>query len=114
MTEAQFTQRVIDTAHLYGWLAVWYRPARTDKGWRTPLTGDQGSPDLLLARDGVVLHAELKSDTGRLGPGQPAWAGALGESYRLWRPRDWDRIVAELSSRRPTSAAGRAARSQRG
>lgn len=116
LNETQFTQRVMEAARYYGWLCVWFRPAQTEKGWRTPLSGDKGSPDLLLARDGVVLHVELKSDTGRLGQGQKEWALMLGESYRLWRPRDWDGIVAELrpTARRPSGADDPFARSQPG
>jgi len=114
MTEAQFTQRVIDTAKLYGWLVTHFRPARTEKGWRTALSGDSGFVDLVMARAGEVIHAELKVGGGRPRPDQVSWAQALGATHRLWYPEDWDDIVTELRTRRPTASVDPAARSQPG
>jgi hypothetical protein len=96
VTEAELQQRVMDTARLYGWLCVHHRPAHTSRGWRTPVQGDRGVPDLILARQGRVLLAELKTDRGQLGPGQGEWLEALGPHGRLWRPRDWDDVLTEL------------------
>jgi hypothetical protein len=96
VTEQEFLDRVMQIAALYGWHAWHPRPARTSRGWRTAGTGDVGVPDLLLARGGHVILAELKSDRGRLGPGQGDWLDALGDHGRLWRPRDWDRVLATL------------------
>ena len=97
LTEAQFQrQRVIDTAKLHGWL-VWHaRSAWTTRGYRTPIVGDKGAPDLLLARAGTVLLVELKTDNGRTTPAQRHWLHALGPYARLWRPRDWPHILTEL------------------
>lgn len=97
LTEAEWLTRVVDTARIHGWHAHHARPARTARGYRTALQGDRGAPDLLLARDGVVLLAELKTDTGRLGPGQRDWLDACGDHARLWRPRDWDAVLATLN-----------------
>jgi hypothetical protein len=99
MTEAQFQQRVVDLAKLTGWHYVHYRPAWQAGKWRTPMTGDKGAPDLLLARRGVVIFAELKTDAGRLTPEQNAWLRAIGPHGRVWRPRDWPAIAAELTSK---------------
>jgi hypothetical protein len=60
------------------------------------MTGHRGFPDLVLARHGRVLLAELKADGGRLGPGQPEWLAALGDHGRLWRPTQWDAVLEEL------------------
>jgi hypothetical protein len=111
MTETDFLQRVIDTARLFGWLVTHFRPAKTAKGWRTPLSGDSGFVDLVLARDGVVIHAELKVGRGRPRSDQACWGVALGDTYRLWYPDDWDDILTELRTRRPSASVGRAARS---
>lgn len=105
MTEAQFTQRVVDTARLYGWLVTHFRPARTEKGWRTALSGDSGFVDLVLARLGQVIHAELKVGYGKARPDQISWGLALGPTYRLWYPDDWDAILAELRTRPPIASA---------
>lgn len=87
-TEAHFTTRVIQYARLCGWLVVHYRPARTAKGWATPLEGDRGCPDVILARNGQVLLIELKAKRGTLGPGQREWLDALGPHGMLCRPAD--------------------------
>lgn len=102
MSEEQFTQRVIDTARLYGWLVCHFRPARTGRGrgWATPIQGDSGFVDLVLARKGVVLHPELKVNGKKPRPDQVSWGEAIGESYRLWYPEDWDSIVEELKPHR--------------
>lgn len=97
MTEEQLTDTVIELAKFHHWHVVHFRPARLNKGWRTLLQGHIGSPDLLLARDGVVLLVELKSERGVLGKEQADWAIAIGDQYRLWRPRNLDLIKETLA-----------------
>jgi hypothetical protein len=96
LSEDDFKRKVMEYAKLRGWMVCHYRPARTEHGWRTPLEGDKGCPDLILARRGYLLLVELKSSGGRLASEQMAWAQALGDNYRLWRPRDWALIEMEL------------------
>ena len=72
------------------------RPARTAGGWRTPVQGDKGAPDLLLARGGQVILAELKRDGKNPTADQVAWLNAIGATARLWRPADWMDVLAEL------------------
>jgi hypothetical protein len=98
LTEDQFQKRVIETAKLYGWKVSHFRAALTRSGrWATPVQGHKGFPDLVLARAGRIIVAELKTDKGRVSPEQKEWLAALGEYGRLWRPRDWDSVLAELS-----------------
>ena len=101
MKEREFTDMIINLAKLYRWRVVHFRPARLmrhgQESWGTAIQGDKGFPDLIMARSGIVLHCELKTESGSLGVGQPEWAKEIGSSYRLWRPRDWDTIVKELS-----------------
>lgn len=101
LSEDDLKARIIDTAKAYGWRVCHFRPARTAKGWRTPLEGDKGLPDLVLARDGVVILAELKSDKGKPTDDQVLWLEALGGHGRLWAPKDWPTIQAELRKVRP-------------
>jgi hypothetical protein len=96
ISEAAFQTRVIDTAKLYGWHVHHCRVARTADGWRVPITGDSGFPDLLLTRAGVVICAELKTDTGRLTANQALWIAELRTHGRVWRPKHWPQILAEL------------------
>ena len=98
-TEDEFQAWVIDYARAHGWRRAHFRPARTEKGWRTPVSADgKGFPDLVLARQGVVYIVELKSETGRIDAAQVAWGNELGGVYRLWRPRDRAEIERLLSS----------------
>jgi hypothetical protein len=98
MTEAQFTDAVIETALLFHWSVTHFRPAWSERGWRTAVQGHKGFPDIALARNGIVLLAELKADKGKLRPEQVIWRDAIGpEHYRLWFPSDLPAIVRELS-----------------
>lgn len=97
MSEDDFQHRVIDYARAHGWKVVHYRPARTAQGYRTPLQGDRGCPDLILARKGTVLLVELKKWNGTTSLDQLSWLKHLGSHARLWRPADWPAIEQELA-----------------
>jgi hypothetical protein len=96
VSEAQFTETVIELAKFHGWMVSHFRPAWTERGWRTALQGHSGFPDLTLARNGVVLIIELKTVKGRTTKEQVRWGEAIGEPYRLWRPTDMDEIKETL------------------
>jgi len=97
LSEADFQQRVLGYAQRCHWRVAHVRAAQVRNGrWATPVTGDPGFPDLVLARSGVVLLAELKSETGTFRPGQAEWLDAAGAHGRLWRPSSWSSIVEEL------------------
>ena len=85
MSEAQFTSAVIELAKYRGWMVCHFRPARTARGWRTPIEGDKGFPDLVLARNGVVLFAELKIGKARLRVDQEKWSKELPTLF-VWTP----------------------------
>ena len=90
--------QVIDLAHLYGWLVQHTRPAWTEKGYRTPIQGDKGFVDLVLAHPSQrrVLFAEAKSERGVLSLAQQQWLKALqsaGQETHVWRPDDINRIT---------------------
>lgn len=99
LSEADFQTRIIEYAVLSGWRVCHFRPAKTGRGWRTPIEGHVGLPDLVLARGGKVILAEIKSRHGRLSLDQMAWLEALGPFGRCWRPEAWDQIVLELAPR---------------
>ena len=106
LSEDDFQRRVIDTAKLHGWKVTHFRAVKLPSGkWGTPLQGDAGFPDLALARGGYVILAELKTDTGTVEPAQAAWMAQIGTQHgRVWRPRDWPDILAELAPRNRQSA----------
>lgn len=98
VNERDFQNQVIELATLCGWRVQAFRAARTKDGWRTPLQGHRGGPDLLLVRE-RVLFRELKRDSGRLTEEQEAWGAALqaaGADWAVWRPREWPRIEDAL------------------
>jgi len=96
MSERQFQRTVSEYATLRKWLVHAERPARRQSGsYSTPIEGDRGFPDLVLARDGEVVFAELKVGSNRPTVGQRAWLAALPNSY-LWYPKDMDEIIKRL------------------
>jgi hypothetical protein len=101
VTGAQWEQTVLDLAARFGWMRAHFRPARTATGgWTTPVAGDgAGFPDLVLVRRGRILFVELKAGTGRVTPEQRRWLDELAATpadVHVWRPEDWDAIVATL------------------
>ena len=103
-TEAGFMGWVIDLATYHGWLVAHFRAAKMGDGrWVTPMVGDPGFPDLVLARRGDVIFAELKVGRGKVSAVQKAWLEALRSSewertheVYLWRPEDRDEIEGLL------------------
>lgn len=99
MTEDQFLHVVLRLAKLNGWLVFHPLPAMNKKGrWATFQNEEgKGYPDLTLARDGVVIFRELKSNTGTLSAEQKAWGAQLGDAWGVWRPRDYEEIRRTLA-----------------
>lgn len=97
MTEDELQTRVMQTAQWKGWRVAHVLPAlRADGRWVTPYSGDPGLSDLILARGGRILLAELKSETGAFRKGQREWLEAAGDNGKLWRPADWTEILEVL------------------
>jgi len=100
ITEDNFTNAVISLAQYRRWLVCHFRAGRTAKGWRTPIQGDKGFPDLVLVRDGRLILAELKTATGKMRPDQERWHDVLttvsGIEVYLWRPADLNETIPEV------------------
>ena len=115
-SEQQLLDNTIDLASRCRWAVHHCRPARTARGYRTPIQGHKGFPDLVLARDGLVLFRELKGydargRLGRVSPEQRDWGrqllGAFGGeiarghdgyhrellTFDVWTPDDWDALI---------------------
>ncbi len=103
LSEQDWQTRVTDYAALKGWAWIHVRPARTVKGWRTPVSGPLGAgwPDLILVRDGRLVAIELKSASGRLTGEQRTVLAALsripGVDTMVARPCDWGTVQEVLS-----------------
>ena len=112
MTEDEFSDALVELAHLFDWKVAGFRPARTKHGWRTAVRYDgKGFPDLTLVHpNGSVIFAELKADKGRMSPEQVEWQRIMelaaryanGVRHVVWRPRDASDIAAVLSFGRIT------------
>jgi len=101
ISEKAFSQQVVDLAQVLGWRIAHFRPARTAKGWRTPVSADgAGFPDLVMVRGDRLIFAELKSEKGRLMLAQQEWLDLLAGTGKaevfLWRPSDFEEIVEIL------------------
>lgn len=91
--ESVFLQEIRQVATLLGWRVYHTHDSRRS---------DVGFPDLVLAKPGRLIFAELKTERGRIGAEQAEWLEVLGtaaESY-LWRPADRDDIIAILKGER--------------
>lgn len=111
LTEDQWLGLVLDLAHAYGWLASHFRSVKVQRRdgswyWATPVQGDTGAPDVLLAHPKRHLRClvELKQDRGSVKPDQRAWLDALGPTdgrtlVDVWRPKDEATVRAILSGK---------------
>lgn len=107
-TEREYESTILEAAQLGGWLAHAERPAQSARGWRTPIRGDAGWPDLFLVHpDGRALALELKRKPNKPTPEQLSWLLALGlagiDARLVWLPDDVDGLVAELVGARSWS-----------
>jgi hypothetical protein len=116
LLEAGFQEQVVGLARIGGWRFFHAPNGARGGGKKGPrvMAGGQypegrGFPDLVLVRGTESLYRELKTDTGRMGPGQQDWLDALqaaGHDVGVWRPRDIDLIKARLLAPRPTTTTG--------
>lgn len=90
ISERDFQQQVVDLARLFGYFVYHTHDSRrSEAGW----------PDLTLCRPPRLIFAELKTERGKVRPAQQQWLDALrgaGQEAYLWRPSQWEQIVATL------------------
>jgi hypothetical protein len=100
MKEADLLSSVIDLAHVYHWRVAHFRPAKTDKGWRTAVQGDgKGFPDLVLVRPPRVVVMELKGKKAVVRNEQLIWLKEFAQcnvEAFVFSPDDWDEIRGVL------------------
>lgn len=89
LTESAFQNTVLELAKIHGWLCYHtYNSRRSVPGF----------PDLVLAKGGLVLMVECKTDTGTISNDQIAWL--LSAQGVIWRPKHWDVIEKSLKDGR--------------
>lgn len=98
-TEAEFEHLVVQLATAHGWTAY---HTRFSKG------SQAGYPDWTFVRDGVLIFAELKKESGRMTPAQQRWHHLLKEVeysspgsvfVRCWKPSDMAEVENLLRGR---------------
>lgn len=102
VSEDDWLRTIIDAARLYGWRVTHFRSALTGRGYRTPVQGDAGFFDLVMAHpiQHRTLFVETKDEKGQLDPEQIIWRDvvlAAGGVALLWRPHDVDLIHEVLA-----------------
>jgi hypothetical protein len=104
MTEDDLLRAVLDLCQYRGALTFHARPARTAKGWRTPVMGNgAGFPDLVIVGTCGVLYRELKTNEGRVSAAQRLWLQRLRDAEMdadIWRPRDLEQGVVLAALKR--------------
>lgn len=92
MSEDDLQDRVMAVALQGSWHRYHPKPATVRQRGRvvriTHQDGEPGFPDLVLARDGVVLFIELKTEDNSPEPHQRVWLEHLGHRAYVVRPRD--------------------------
>lgn len=98
--EALLQAKVVQLAKMNGFRVHHARAVQQANGrWLTAIQGDPGFVDLVLAHPSRgVLMCELKSDTGKLTPGQVAWQHSLAPHVEYWlvREQDLERLARRL------------------
>lgn len=106
MTEAELQANVVFVAKIFGFRVAHFRKAWSEKGWRTPVSGDgKGWPDLVLCAPGRLLFVELKVAGRKPTAEQLDWLEALrsaGQEVYLWTDKDWAAGAVEDVLRRTT------------
>ena len=95
--ESDFQSQVVALAKRLNWRCYHTHDSRKS---------EKGFCDLVLVRDGRLIFAELKTDSGKLTPEQDEWLEALAacdaEVYE-WHPAEWENEIVPVltSSTRP-------------
>jgi len=102
-SESEMQAGIVEHARYLGFHVHHSARVLTPTGWRTPIVGDRGFPDLVLALDGDVFAWELKLPRQRIAPEQTAWGVALGGldgqarlEYAIVRPKTYDLALDRL------------------
>ena len=100
VTERDWQRQVTDAAELFGWSWAHFRPARTERGWRTAVSGPLGAgfPDLVMVKGDRLIFAELKAEGARLRPEQTTVLDALrgAADVYVWRPSQLPEVLDAL------------------
>lgn len=107
LTGGDLQRQITDLAAMLGWTWMHIRPAQTNQGWRTPISGPLGKgwPDLVLVNpmQRRTLAVEVKRELGDDPTPDQVYVHTMlqeaGWMVQVWRPSDMTsgRILEELS-----------------
>ena len=103
--EKLFMNKIVRAAAAFG-----FSPYHTHDSRRS----HPGWPDLVLIdplKQKRVIFAEIKTEKGKVTPEQQWWINSLvacGQEAYIWRPSQWDDIIATLREINPLEAPFRA------
>ncbi|CAN5668110.1 hypothetical protein BH24ACT5_BH24ACT5_30640 [soil metagenome] len=110
-SETECERTIVEAARMLGYLVHGSRPATSQKGWRTPLKGDRGFPDLVICGHGHCFMVELKRKPNRIEPAQQAWFDVLtaaGIDVRVvWVPEQQQQFIDTLAEHTRPAAVSR-------
>lgn len=92
ISEEELVDTLLEYGKTGGWLCTHFRPAKTNKGYRTLLQGNKGYFDITMMHKDLrrTLFIECKSKKGTLKPEQKQWREAAlaqpSSEYYLWKP----------------------------
>ena len=94
MSEKTLTEMVKSALRATGWMAAHFHDSRRQvkPGVFIGDAAAKGFPDIVAARGGRLLVAELKSEKGKFRDGQEDWLDAfsrVGAEVFVWRPEHW-------------------------
>ena len=96
MSEDDLLASILDACARLRLRTAHFRPAWTERGYRTAVSGDgKGFPDLVIAGRRVA-YRELKVGRNKPTAEQDAWLAALtdaGQDAGVWRETDWPEVV---------------------
>ena len=113
--EEDCVDTIAEAAQVLGFLVHHSRPARTAKGWRTPIQGNAGFVDLVIVGHGKSWFIEAKRRPLKPTPEQMLWATEMikaGLDARLvFVPEESEALIAEMKahyarSRHPSVGSG--------
>lgn len=95
---------ILQAAEMAGWRRHGERAAVSRKKWSTPIKGDAGWPDLVLANGTQVIAAELKRYPNEPTDDQLTWLRMLDNrphvvALVLWVPEQMDTFNTQLFTR---------------
>jgi len=99
-TEAECQRTIIEAAMTLGYRVHHSRPAQSGKGWRTPIAGHAGFPDLVIVGHRHAFFIELKRKPNKLDDAQQGWLDALQEAGLAagvwWVPEEQQTLIDSL------------------